>query len=267
MFLKATAFNSNLSSWDVGKGKTFVRASALKIADNDDAKDFELSAWPSSNDHECVPPPVLPLKQKFIDTMYSRVKENPTQSIGSLYKDVRREFSKNLSEEQKNAFFSIIPTQASISANLYAYKREFIPQQPTIFSDFDAKCPWFNLESGECTIKGDSSIGSESRIILFATNQTLRLLARASAISCDGTFKMCPKLWGQLFIVCGQLTKDIWIPLAFGFLPDKKKQTYRAFFNQLKDAMDQIGESLSAEYVMCDFEIGIRSSLRKFGLK
>ena len=58
--------------------------------------------------------------------MYSRVKENPTQSIGSLYKDVRREFSKNLSEEQKNAFFSIIPTQASISANLYAYKREFV---------------------------------------------------------------------------------------------------------------------------------------------
>ena len=74
---------------------------------------------------------------------------------------------------------------------------------------------------------------------------------------------MCPKLWGQLFIVCGQLTKDIWIPLAFGFLPDKKKQTYRAFFNQLKDAMDQIGESLSAEYVMCDFEIGIRNSLRE----
>ena len=76
-----------------------------------------------------------------------------------------------------------------------------------------------------------------------------------------------PKTLGSIIYSLWPLTKDIWITLAFGFLPDKKKQTYRAFFNQLKDAMDQIGESLSAEYVMCDFEIGIRSSLRKFGLK
>ena len=94
---KGIGYSATFTCNGCEKLKTFVKASALKNADNDDANDFELSAWPSSNDHECVPSPVLPLKQKFIDTMYSRVKENPTQSIGSLYKDVRREFSKNLS--------------------------------------------------------------------------------------------------------------------------------------------------------------------------
>ena len=40
-------------------------------------------------------------------------------------------------------------------------------------------------------------------------------------------------------------------------------KTYTTFFVKLKDAMSKIDESLSATYVMCDFELGIRKSLKK----
>ena len=133
---------------------------------------------------------------------------------------------------------------------------------PKEFSEFDSKCPWLNLDSGESTVKSDLSI-DESRIILFATNFTLKVLARATAISCDGTFRMCPKLWFQLFIVSGEISDGIWIPLAFAFLPDKKKETYRSFFTQLKDALSRQDLELSALYVMMDFEFSMRSTFKE----
>ena len=105
----------------------------------------------------------------------------------------------------------------------------------------------------------------QSRILLFATNFTLRLLANATAISCDGTFRKCPKLWYQLFIVSGEISNGYWLPLAFAFLPNKKQETYLSFFTQLKNAMSKVddGLELSAQYMMCDFELGIRNSFKQ----
>ena len=108
-----------------------------------------------------------------------------------------------------------------MASNLCTFKHEFIPPAPKSQAEFDTKSSWMNLKSGESIIKEDEDDES-SRIILFATNFTLRLLARAVAISCDGTFKMRPKNWWQLFIVCAQVTENIWIPLSKYFIENSE---------------------------------------------
>ena len=96
------------------------------------------------------------------------------------------------------------------------------------------------------------------RILVFATNQTLKILARAKALSADGTFKICPKLWGQVMILCAEVGLGIWVPVLFALLPDKKSQSYLAFFQSVKQCLANISESLAAKYIMIDFEIAIR---------
>ena len=264
-------FTRNKKAKSVGKNAIFVctgcknmghrtTATATKVGQNNNSNDYILQSC--DENHKCMPSCIAPLKKKFVEIMYSEVKKNPTRAIGEIYKETRRELSKDLTEDERLQFFEIIPTQANITPRLTTYKSEFIPQQPKDVFDFDAKCPWLNLDSGESTVKSDLSI-DDCRIILFATNFTLKLLARATAISCDGTFKMCPKLWWQLFIVCGEISDGIWLPMAFGYLPNKKKETYKSFFSQLKDALSRHDLELSAQYVMIDFEYSIRSAFKE----
>ena len=266
-------FTRNKKAKRIGKNAVFIcnkcikngkrtAAIATQISENDNPNDYVLKSC--EVEHTCIPSSIQPLRKKFVDTLYSEVKKNPTKSIGKIYLETRTELAKDLTDDERMQFFEIIPNQASVTPRLTTYKNEFIPQQPKDTSDFDAKCPWLNLDSGESTVKSDLSI-DDSRIILFAINYTLRLLARSTAISCDGTFKVCPKLWFQLFIVCGEISDGLWLPLAFGFLPNKKKETYKSFFTQLKDALSRIddGLELSAQYVMIDFEYSIRSAFKE----
>ena len=127
-------------------------------------------------------------------------------------------------------------------------------------ADFDIDSAWFKLESDESIIKGASTAGD---IILFATNATLKILAEARAISIDGTFKMAPKIWKQLFILCVEIPGGVWIPVAFGFLPNKTEKAYLEWFKLLEAALKERNLELSAIFCMGDFEIGIRSSFNQ----
>ena len=62
------------------------------------------------------------MQNVVLRNMYSEVKKNPTRSIGEIYKEQRGELSKDLTEEERNQFFEMIPSQASVIANLTSYK-------------------------------------------------------------------------------------------------------------------------------------------------
>ena len=104
----------------------------------------------------------------------------------------------------------------------------------------------------------------------------LRRLASAQQLLIDGTFRITPNLWYQTFIINAQVTSDVFIPVVFALLPDKKRESYDAFFSALRDRLDHHGLQLSARYLMSgnhsvnlskhlfltflDFEAAIRDS-------
>ena len=47
----------------------------------------------------------------------------------------------------------------------------------------------------ESIVKGDKIHSDGLRVLLFATEDSLRMLARARTILGDGTFRICPTLW------------------------------------------------------------------------
>ena len=72
----------------------------------------------------------------------------------------------------------------------------------------------------------------------------------------DGTFKLCPEIFGQLYVITGCLKKETeykeYIPLVFGLLPNKQKKTYMRFLEILK----KHASNMQVQSASMDFEIG-----------
>ena len=127
-------------------------------------------------------------------------------------------------------------------------------------TDIDVNLPIFFNKEGENIVKADQVLSDGWRIIMFSTNDHLRILARAKQILGDGTFRITPGLWCQTFIISAEVSQGSFVPVAFCLLPDKKKESYQCMFSLLREAPECLGLELSASFFMSDFEIGIRDS-------
>ena len=105
-------------------------------------------------------------------------------------------------------------------------------------------------------VKGDVLHSDGLRVLLFSTDESLNILARARTVVCDGTFRITPYLWYQTF------RKNSFVPVCFGLLPDKTRRSYDDLFTLLKNALEHPSRNLelSAEWMMSDFEHNIRLS-------
>ena len=101
----------------------------------------------------------------------------------------------------------------------------------------------------------DATLPDGRRIILFTSKRSLEFMARSDCIAMDGTFKITPHPWKQVGIISAEISEECWIPIAFGLLPDKKRDTYDTFFGLLKTALASKNLELSARTVMSDFEV------------
>ena len=96
---------------------------------------------------------------------------------------------------------------------------------------------------------------------MFATTTTLQLFQTCKCIFIDGTFRMSPRLWKQILIINVELADNVSFPVLFAFLPDKKKETYKKAFQEMKHLLEEHGlGELAAVQAMADFESAIRTS-------
>ena len=71
----------------------------------------------------------------------------------------------------------------------------------------------------------DSSVGDVNRLIIFATNDAIRLPATNSHWFMDGTFKVCPEIFFQIYTIHALINHQIF-PCVFALLPNKTEATY-----------------------------------------
>ncbi len=88
-----------------------------------------------------------------------------------------------------------------------------------------------------------------NEIIIFASKTMLDQLATAKHWMCDGTFKMAPKLFYQLYTI--HALKDNYLfPCVYILLTNKSKETYKKAFTILK----QERPDLNPNTITTDFE-------------
>ena len=97
-----------------------------------------------------------------------------------------------------------IPPYDSLATSMYRIRRLYIPPAPLTQAGLDVSLDWFLVSPTETILKGDVLHSDGLRVLLFATDESLRIMARAMTILADGTFRITPYLWYQTFILSAE---------------------------------------------------------------
>ena len=110
-------------------------AQAIRVEDDDNGiPNFQLQGWPrDANVHTCHTTGYSYLVKEFRELCYAAVKNDPTKSILTIYKESRATLSQDMSEDQRKVFFTQLPSYEQINSGLYKYRQNFIPRAPMTF--------------------------------------------------------------------------------------------------------------------------------------
>jgi len=90
-------------------------------------------------------------------------------------------------------------------------------------------------------------------MLLFATDDHLRLLASSKTGFMDGTFKVCPSLYYQLFTIHGVVEEAI-VPLVYVLLTQKMRTAYFDMLSKLRKQVANLHLSFNQDVIVTDFD-------------
>ena len=164
----------------------------------------------------------------------------------------------NLSDAAKAMMHKVETCKRSIRRN----RTSEFPEQPANLADLVIAHTWTH-NSGlnqERFLLHDNGADSDSRLIVFATDSNLRLLAAADKWFMDGEFAMAPPNFLQIYVIHIPLG-DTTVPVVYAFMQRKSEDTYTELFQTLSDSCDNLGVSADPDTVTIDFEIATKNAL------
>ena len=75
--------------------------------------------------------------------MFDKVRKDSSRSIPQIYETVRSSFTQDMSPEKKSQFLLKFPLYRNMSAHLYTKRREQIPADPKLMTDFNIDLEMF----------------------------------------------------------------------------------------------------------------------------
>jgi hypothetical protein len=94
------------------------------------------------------------------------------------------------------------------------------------------------------------------RILMFGTQWSIQFLSYCSRWHADGTFKIRPLLFAQIYIIFGYFDGFL-IPCLYCLTSKQNQTTYEKIFNHiLSIGLSRLGIKFSSEALTCDFELG-----------
>ena len=153
-----------------------------------------------------------------------------------------------------------LPSMKSMKSSLYRSRVSRLPRIPHTCAEVDLMGEGTRTTDGRDFILAND--GVDDRLVIFGTVQNLRLLCHADTVFMDGTFKMAPEMFCQMYSLhirhLGQM-----IPVGIALLPFKTQQTYTRMFRLLMDAANRHGMELQPQTICIDFEVAMIRSIHE----
>jgi hypothetical protein len=103
------------------------------------------------------------------------------------------------------------------------------------------------------------SVSGDDRILIFASPEQLQILQTSTEFLVDGTFKVVPEIFYQLFIIHA-VYRNYVVPVTYALLRRKNTDTYLRLINEILE----IAPDWSPRSMMMDFE---QASINAFRTK
>ncbi|CAF3322392.1 unnamed protein product [Rotaria socialis] len=205
----------------------------------------EFSRWNGVFHYHTVDPNEA-RKREILGTIKKRVLDEhiPVKII------VEQEYRKaNLSTEEKR----IIPLPSKIESGLHKTRRRALPPVPRdqkfvvppVYLETYSKEPFLIYD------KRKSQYGG--RLMMFASPEQLDVLFHSDILFADGTFRVSPILFEQLYVLLGMQHGEA-VPVCFILTSNRRHETYEAILRCLRRIGSKKGIDLKPRSIICDFE-------------
>ena len=106
----------------------------------------------------------------------------------------------------------------------------------------------------------DSGRFSNQRIVMYATEEGLRLLARSGTWYMDGTFSTAPDCFRQLYVIRAEIGTTC-ASCVYAFLPGKTETVYTEMLEAVIAKFTALGFNTDPTVVITDFECAATSAV------
>lgn len=168
-----------------------------------------------------------------------------------------------------------LPNLPSIKRSIQRHRAARLPGNPRHVEDLESIPRQFSkTQGGEPFLLYDSLNDEEEplscgRVIVFATQENLNRLINSRRWYCDGTFKVTPSIFYQVFTILGgvQHVVDgkqdfVVLPLVFALLESKEEMAYRKVIEVVLSAAESFKIQFQIpHYVMTDLELAIINAI------
>lgn len=193
-----------------------------------------------SDSHRCVPQPEQVLVREVrhdIRTTAATTNRAPSSIVAAAV------------QGQPSSVLAALPRQQLLTKAVQNARKkgDSQPACPATASDIQLVAPYNEL-NGENFVLYDNN--SSPRIIVFGTRGNLTRLASLSHWLADGTFKVAPPQFLQVWTVHGLTSSGLVLPLVFALLENKLSTTYL----DVLTALSSLEPTLKPSSVVVDYE-------------
>ena len=136
------------------------------------------------------------------------------------------------------------------------FKQGMVPPEPATRRQLNFVGPWTTTggDDPKPFLRHDSGQNARDRVVVFATDESLRALCRASTWYMDGNFSLAPAVFEQLYVIRAPLGTTC-ISCVYALLPGKTEAVYTQMLEAVTDACTALGFNADPTTVITDFEM------------
>ena len=182
---------------------------------------------------------------KFKEIVKNRVRENPHLSARTIFNDVSQENP----EAARHVSYKMI------ESTLQKIKLSVRPTNPSTIEEYVEKLS--QNEELSPYFRGTITEGNETTGVLFSTEKLSTALELGVHAAFDGTFFVCPKLFGQVFTLF-TANGNHFFPAFVAIMKNRKQKSYQSLFQKIQE----LAPGFTPEFVISDFEKASRKSFK-----
>ena len=233
--------------WECVKGRTEYCRGTVRIAKSDDA-----IANSTQHNHD---PSQEEINVAVARSSLKRKIEDSPLAAGSKQATISESLS-SLTPSERIKFGTIASVQRSVCR--YAAKNQ--PSDPQCLEDLIIDGSWTENNDGSSFLIDDNKNNSD-RIIIFGSNACLSHLATSTIWMMDGTFKVAPNLFKQLYVIRAPL-ENTSISCVYALMTRKTEASYINLLRTVVTKCKDIGIEVNPQKVVMDFEMAMIKAVR-----
>lgn len=204
--------------------------------------------------HSHEPEPAKIAIAKRTVALKKAVKEQVNLPVKRLYSEA---FS--AADNDDADFVAERPSYLSMKTTLYKQRRMTLPLLPRRIQEVTLEGVWAETTQGKPFLLAND--GVEDKIMLFSTDENLANLSASEVIFLDGTFKVAPPFFTQMYTVHIKYL-DQMIPVVYALLPSKSQEVYLRLFSLITRLCHQRLLPFQPRRVQTDFEMAAIQAAR-----